>query len=278
VGALALFAGLVSLLLAVNQGQARGWGSAFVLGMGAAGVVLLIIFVAVETRVEQPVVQLRLFLNRIFSFSNAALFLYFVAGRASVFLLPFFLIEGLGHPPSVAGVVLTTTPVIMFFAAPVGGWLSDRVGSWVMGVVGGPLICLGLFLLSGVGEGVEPFEVMLRLAVMGVGGAIFVTPTYSAIMGSVPPQQLGTASAMIATVRSIGQGVGLAVAGALFAAFRSRHAQLVSGMVDQEAVERAAILGGFRDSVLVLIFIAGLALVMILLRGRGRASAPGRGA
>jgi len=246
-GSLTLFGFLSCLLLAVNQGDLRGWTSFFVLALGTAAVAFLFLFLAVERRTAEPVVDLGLFRQRLFAAATGSHLLFYMAIIIVAFLMPFYLIQSAGYSSSMAGVLLITTPLLAVIVAPLSGRLYDRLGSFVLCFAGLGLTGLGLFLLSGLNSASTTGDVVLRLAVMGLGMGLFVAPNTSAIMGVVAQQRLGTASAMIATVRQIGMAIGLAIAGAIF----------VAG-------------DDFRNALWVALAICGLGLLVSLLRKRGQ--------
>ncbi len=241
-GALTLFGFLTCLLLAVNQGQTQGWSSFFVLSLATAAVALLLLFLAVEKRTAEPVVDLGLFRDRLFATATWSHLLFYMAITAVTFLMPFYLIEEIAYSSTRAGLLLITIPLLAAIIAPLSGRLYDRLGSFLLCFAGLILTCLGLFLLSKLNNTSTAVDVVLRLAIMGLGIGLFVTPNTGAIMGVVGQQRLGTASAMIATVRQIGMSIGLAIAGTVF------------------------VIAGFRDALLVALLIGALALLVSLLR------------
>jgi EmrB/QacA subfamily drug resistance transporter len=244
-GALTLFGFLTCLLLAVNQGQTQGWTSFFVLGLGTAAIVLLFLFLAVEKRTAEPVVDLGLFRDRLFATAAWSHLLFYIAIAAITFLMPFYLIEGIAYSPARAGLLLITIPLLRVIIAPLSGRLYDRLGSFLLCFAGLGLTCLGLFLLSELNNASTAGDVVLRLAITGLGIGLFVTPNTSAIMGVVGRSRLGTASAMVPTVRQIGMSIGLAIAGTVF------------------------VIAGFHDALLVALIIGALALLVSLLRREG---------
>jgi len=241
-GALTLFGFLACLLLAVNQGQTQGWTSFFVLGLGTAAIALLFLFLAVEKRTAEPVVDLGLFRDRLFATATWSHLLFYMATAAVTFLMPFYLIQDIAYSPARAGWLLITIPLLRVIIAPLSGRLYDRLGSFLLCFAGLSLTCLGLFLLSKLNNASTAGDVVLRLAITGLGMGLFVIPNISAIMGAVGRQRLGTASAMIPTVRQIGVSIGLAIAGTVF------------------------VIAGFRDALLVALFIGALALLVSLWR------------
>lgn len=259
-GAITLFVGLASLLFALNQGQDRGWFSPFVLGFGLAGVVLLSLFLIIEKRLPQPILDLNLFRHRVFALANASLFFSFLGRRGTVLILPFLLIQASHYSASRAGLFLMIIPLVMTLLAPVSGWLYDRVGSRLLCPLGLALLCLGVFLLRDLNASSHWADFVIRLLIMGVGGTLFETPNNTSIMGIVHEQRLGTASALIATMRTIGQTGGLIIASVVFTVRQFYHAaQLTHGQ---------ALVASFQDTVLVALFICIVAFLFSLFQGK----------
>lgn len=215
-GALLFTAGLVALLLGLNQGHAWGWTSLPVLGLVTAAIVLLGAFVVVELRVPNPMLDLSLFGNRQFSAAASSAVLNYICLYSIIFLLPFYLIQGRGLDPAQAGLILTAQPIVMAISAPISGTLSDRIGSRLPGTLGMVILALGLFLLSRLGADAALGSVALALATVGLGTGIFISPNSSALMGSAPRHRQGIASGVLATCRNVGMVLGVGLAGAIF--------------------------------------------------------------
>jgi len=268
-GAATLFLALTCLLLAMNRGQSLGWASPWVVSLGVMSVLLLLLFLFVERRLAQPVLDLRLFRRRLFSAASGSHVFLYMATTAVSFLMPFYLIQGQGLSASKAGLLLVTIPAISLVVSPLSGRLSDRLGTLFLCASGLTLVSAGLFLLSGLGANASIGNVVLCLLVLGVGIALFVPPNTSAIMGSVPSERLGTASAMVGTLRQVGMSVGLAIASSVFAASQFSHAtQLASQGLPEDVVQRLSTVSGVHDAIFAALAIAVIGLVASVLRGR----------
>jgi EmrB/QacA subfamily drug resistance transporter len=215
-GAITFSAGLILLLLGLNQGHAWGWLSLPVLACLLGSVAIMLIFVNIERRSPSPMLDLSLFSSRIFSASTVSAMLNYVSLFCMIFLMPFYLIQGRGFSPAQAGLFLTAQPLVMIVAAPLSGWLSDRIGSRVLSTLGMGILSLGLFLLSRLGDSTPPGMIVLCLGVVGLGTGIFVSPNNSALLGSAPRGRQGIASAILASARNVGMVLGVGIAGAVF--------------------------------------------------------------
>lgn len=215
-GAATYVLGLIALLLALNQGHAWGWTSPAVLGCLAIGLVLLGLFGAIERRVPSPMLDLDLFRRRAFSAPVLSAVLNYMSVSTTFFLVPFYLIQGRGMSPAQAGVILAAQPIVMALTASFSGALSDRVGSRLPATLGMAVLSAGLFLLARAGEATPLAYVAGALAIIGLGIGLFTSPNSSAMMGAVPSERRGVASGILATARTLGNVLGIGVAGAIF--------------------------------------------------------------
>lgn len=214
-GAVLLFAALTSLLVAVNRGQSWGWTSPLTLGLAATGVLVGVLFVLVESRAVSPIISLALFRMRQFSSAISSLTLNFLGQSSVIFLMPFYLIEVRDFSTAQTGLMMAMVPLMMLVLAPLSGWVADRRGWAHQATLGIGLVSLGLLSLGTLQVDTAVPLVLARLALIGLGAAVFGPPNTSAIMGSVPRKMLGTASASVATSRNVGNAFGLAVGSAV---------------------------------------------------------------
>jgi EmrB/QacA subfamily drug resistance transporter len=215
-GAALFMIGLVVLLFALNQGHTLGWSSPFILGSILIALLLLIVFIRIESQSSNPMLDLRLFDNRVFSASVASAVLNYMALFSILFLLPFYLLQGRGLSPSQAGLILTAQPIIMAIVAPISGTLSDRFGVQIPSVLGMAILGAGLLMLSSLGPQSSLWNVAFALAISGLGTGTFISPNNSALMGSAPRDRQGIAAGILATARSVGMVLGIGLAGAIF--------------------------------------------------------------
>jgi len=215
-GVAVLTGSLFALTFALIEGQKYGWTSGLILGLFAATVVGLGLFVWIQRRQIQPLMDLSLFKNRTFSLTNAlGLILQF--GMLGVFfLVPIFLQAILGYSAMKAGLVMTPIAAVVIVAAPASGTLSDRIGpKWLM--FSGMLVAaLGFYLTRRVMvvDGSWP-DFVLGFAVAGFGIGMVMPPATSAVMGAVAPAKAGQASGVLSSMRQIGAVLGIAVMGAV---------------------------------------------------------------
>lgn len=214
-GALTAFVFLLSVLLFANRGQDWGWLSPLPLSLLAVALLSGALFIWIERRSEQPMLNLALFTNRVFSFASLSALLSFMALYAMVFLTPFYLMFVLDYSILTVGLIMAASPIITLFVGPVSGAVSDRIGTRGLAFCGMCICTLGLFFMCGLNASADSFDVIWRITVVGLGMGMFQSPNNSAIMGSVPVSHLGIASGTLAAMRNVGMVLGIAVAGAV---------------------------------------------------------------
>jgi len=260
-GAFTLFVSLMALLLALTFGQQIGFTEIRILALFAIWPIFLAIFLMIELRSSQPMIDLSLFQNRLFSVNLVTGFVTFVSIAGTIILMPFYLENVLGYDPRSVGFLLAVVPISMGVIAPVAGSLSDRVGTRPITVAGLFVLLVGYYAISTLTIQTSSLGFILRFLPIGIGMGIFQSPNNSAIMGSAPRERLGIASGLLSITRALGQTAGIAVLGALWA---SRVAYLL-GVVPQggattapASVQAAAL----QDTFSVVLILVGLALML----------------
>jgi len=213
--ALLLSSWLVALLLAVSQAPTWGWGSVAVLGLLALAVVLAVLWVVVESRSAQPLIDMRMMRVRAVWATNLVALLFGVAMYAAFAFLPQFLQTpsaagyGFGSSITESGLLLLPQTFASFFLGLVSGRLAQRIGSKLVLVIGTVVSALG-YLAFVVAHGSQA-EVLVSSIVMGAGFGLAFAAMSNLIVAAVPPQQTGVASGMNANIRTIGGSIGAAV-------------------------------------------------------------------
>ncbi|MCL2583832.1 MAG: MFS transporter [Streptosporangiales bacterium] len=224
-GNLTFMLGLGSILVGVTygiqpyNGQSMGWESPVVLGELVGGLVMLAVFVYIETHISEPMFRLGLFRIREFTFGNLAGLLVSIARGGIQFMLIIWL-QGIWLPlhgysydstPLWAGIFILPMTAGFLVSGPTSGMLSDRFGSRGIASSG-----MAVFALSFVGLMLLPTDFpywafALLVALNGIGSGMFASPNTSSIMGSVPAADRGAASGMRSTFQNSGTAVSIGV-------------------------------------------------------------------
>ncbi len=248
-GTITFAVGLVSLLIAMTVGETVGWNSILIIGLLALAAISFVLLVIFETaKGDAAMIDLSLIAhNRLFAAANIAALLNYTAFFGASFILSFYIQRVLGRSPLETGLILISMPITMAVLAPLSGWASDKVGSRVLSTGGMVCIGAGLLLLSTLSLTSSTMSVTAYLFILGAGMGLFSSPNTNAIMGSVENRQRGVASGMVATMRTTGQSLSLAVTGAIIATVASSKvvSSLFAGANPADiAVESAAFVRG----------------------------------
>jgi EmrB/QacA subfamily drug resistance transporter len=181
-------------------------------GMGLSALAL-VVFVWWVGRTASPVLDLRLFReNRVFALSNLAAFIHYAATFGAGFFLSLYLQYVRGMGPQDAGLVMLPQPIVMALCSPFAGRLSDKVEPRLVATSGMLLTAVGLAMLTTLSSETSMPFLMTCLALLGGGFALFSSPNSNAVMSSVDPRSLGLASALLGTMRLVGQMVSMGLA------------------------------------------------------------------
>jgi EmrB/QacA subfamily drug resistance transporter len=272
-GAVTLFASLMALLVALTLGQQVGFAGPGILALFGVCLALLAIFIAIEWKSPQPMIDLKLFRNRLFDINLATGFATFVSMNGTIILMPFYLENVLGYDPRSVGFLLAIVPIAVGITAPLSGALSDRVGTRPITVIGLLMILTGFLAVSTLSLQTTALGYMLRFLPIGIGLGIFQSPNNSAVMGAVPRARLGVASGLLSITRTLGQTTGIALLSALWAsrvAYRA-GSPLPNGATAAPPAAQVAALG---DTFRVIVILLSLAVVLaawgLLLEYRSR--------
>lgn len=232
-GALMLMASLVLFFYSITLGQSKSYTNPFIGGSLLVGLLLIAFFVFYEMRKENPILQMRIFQNRLLSLSLFCSTLSFIAGGAVNFILPFYLERALKLPASNAGLLLTVFPLVLAFMGPISGAVSDRLGSERITFVGLVVSAVGYTLLFFLTAQIHTPFIIFSFAVISFGNALFQSPNTSLIMSSVERRQLGIAGSLNAFARNFGLTMGVAMGASLLYLFMSmKVGYAVNGYMD----------------------------------------------
>ena len=201
-GAALSAAALVTFLLGMTAGPQVGWTSPLIVAAMVSFVSLLGSFIWWELHTSAPMLDMRLFQRRLFSFGVAAGFLNFLGMSSVRFLMPFYLQLVLGYTPARVGLIIVPGAASMIVMAPLSGRLSDRYG-WRSFTVGGMLVsAAGLFLLSTLRVDSHYGLAMAGIMLQSTGSGIFNGPNNSSILSVVESSRYGVVSGFLNLVRN----------------------------------------------------------------------------
>lgn len=219
VGTAVLSVGLVSLLLAIGEGQNWGWGDGKTVGLLVLGAVAVAAFVVIELRVEEPLIDVRLFAHRgVWTAHVVALAFGFAMFGTFILVptllqLPSALGYGFGKTVTEAGLYLLPTVVAMIVSGVVAGIVIRKVGP-KLPMIAGAVSVIAAFVIPALGHA-EEWQILVSGVLTGIGIGMALAATSNAIVESVPASQTGEAISANTVIRTIGSSIGTAVIAAL---------------------------------------------------------------
>jgi MFS family permease len=207
--------GIGLIVFGLTQGSGNDWGDPVVVSSLIAAVVMLVAFVFIEQRVENPLLEFRLFRHLNFLASNISQVLAGMVELGMGFLLPWFLLLVIGVDPELAGLALIPSTLPIILAGPLAGRAFDKVGGRMPLVIGFLILAAsGVALALAVGERSYPYLIP-GLVLQGFGLGIVLTVNDPTGLTAVPEKDQGQGAGMINTAEQMGGALGIALLSAV---------------------------------------------------------------
>ena len=194
------------------------WNSPIIIGLAVMAVVFGVGFVAFEKRVEQPLIDMKLFSNRAFSVGVSASFIVGMACLGAIVFLPLFMVNVVGASATSAG--LTTVPLTfgIVFGNIFSGQLSSRLGRYKFLIIGSLSILVLAFAIMSftLSPDVTTWGMAARMILVGIGLGPSIPMFNLHIQTAVEPRQIGAATSVATLSRSLGSTLGVAIFGNIF--------------------------------------------------------------
>jgi len=219
IGAALSGAALLIFLLVMTNGHRVGWDSTLI-WIGFMTVVLMIVaFVWWELRTEEPMLELRLFKQRLVAMGVSAGWLSFMGSSSMIFIMPFYLQNVQGYSPREAGLLLIPGAATLALMGSLSGRLSDRFG-WRRFNVGGLMLsATALFLFGFLLKSDSPLSLIIPLMILNSSGlGMFNSPNNSSILSAVPRSRYGVITALTQLTRNSANVTSIALATAIVVA------------------------------------------------------------
>ncbi|MGD0700376.1 MAG: MDR family MFS transporter [Trebonia sp.] len=218
-GVVVLSAAATALILLTSLGGTTyPWASLPIYILGAAGALLIVLFVFVERRAPEPVLPLHLFKTRVFTMTSIVGFIVGFAMFGAITYLPAFFQVVRGISPTISGLYLLPLMVGLLTMSISSGQIISRTGRYrVFPIAGTAAMTLGLFLLHLMGLGTSTFEDGVFMLILGLGLGSVMQVLVIIVQNGVPHSELGVATSGATFFRSIGGSFGTAIFGAIFA-------------------------------------------------------------
>ncbi len=244
--ALFLIGALVPFVLALQLDRAvYPWGGAVTLGAFAVAAAFAVAFVLRSLASASPVLEVRLFADRVFATANLAAFLLGAAFLSTVIFLPLFMVNVVGVSATRAGLSLIPLSIGTVLGSVFAGQIASRLGRYKgLMVFGGVVLLLAMFLLSTMSADVPYWRVTLYMVIAGLGVGPGL-PLYTlAIQNAIDPRKVGQATSAAQFFRQIGGAVGAAVMGTILATMLAAAFAGVGRTAAATGLEAPAFSGG----------------------------------
>lgn len=210
-GSTLLALGVGALLVALNRGPEMGWSNPLVVAGFVLAPVLLAWFVRVENRIEHPLLPMRYFRQRNFSFPFATLFFANFTYMGGFILTPLLLSDVLDYSTTKTGLVSIVRPAAYSIAGPIAGYLAVKWGERTIGVSGSLFLAASTLGLAAIGTSTGLWWIELSLALSGVGMGAVAPSMIASVANTVDVRDLGVASAASQTTSQIGAVAGMQI-------------------------------------------------------------------
>lgn len=279
-GAITSVLGMTGIVLGLVEAGTSGWGNPVTVGSLVVGAALLGVFVHNESRVEEPILPLRLLASSTRTTANVSRGLIYAGMYGMFFFLGQFLQDVQGYSPLRAGVSFLPVPVSVFLSSQVvSKVLLNRVRPKTLMLSGIAMALVSLVLSSRLHAGASYREVLLTLVLLGVGSGTSLVTLTTASLAGVEPADAGAASGLVNVMQQVGAALGLAVLVTVFGAVAG-HSQLGAATSMATLAGRAAMVHGLDVAfgVGALFALAALVMVAVVVRLPASSEAPSRSA
>jgi EmrB/QacA subfamily drug resistance transporter len=209
-------------LLALTRSHDWGFGSTRTLIFFIISSVSAAALIFTEWRTPYPIFDPALMKIRLFILPTLSAAIMFMSLFTIIFLMPFYLMHPASFSVDRVGYIMVVPFIFHFFISPISGAISDRIGSRLLCTLGMAVLSIALFSFSFIAAQASVFSIFWRLALAGIGIAIFLPPNSAVTLSAVPAERRGIASGTVATARNFGMVLGVAITGLIFnAMFRT---------------------------------------------------------
>lgn len=209
-GFLAIAYGLFALLLACTEGSSWGWTSYPILILLVSGVLSIALFVVIQFELDEPLIDMRVFLHWPFVNSLLLIVVLSVGLFAMLIYLPIFMQEGQGIAPLRTGFLLLPEAIVIAFCMPIAGLLYDRFGPRWPATIGLAIAAYGTWLLAGIGPETTEGDIVWWTCVRAVGNGLALMPIFTAGLAAIPKAYSSSGSTMNNIAQRVAGSLGVA--------------------------------------------------------------------
>lgn len=209
-GAVTFIIFVICLFWSMLSGERLGWNNYLILLNISIGGVSIVFFYFIEKKITQPMLDFTMFQNKLFNLSIFCAFVSYVTIFCHNIIHPFYLQYIMNINPARAGILMMIFPISAGSTAPISGYLSDRIGSEFLTVFGLFATTVGLISIGFLNTTSTYFDIVTRVAILGIGNGLFQSPNNAIVMSLVPRDKLGITGSINSLVRNMGMVFGIA--------------------------------------------------------------------
>lgn len=214
-GAFPLALGVIALVTALMQGGDWGWTSPWILGLFASAGVFFLLFAWISRKTEHPIIDFSIFKSLLFPSATFCIFITQCMLMVTVFWAIYFQ-QILQFSPGKSGFLILVATVPVLIMAPTAGFWADRVGPRLPILTGFILLGFSFFWFALLPFSQTIFHLLPGLLCFGCGIPMILSPSFATALSEIPPKKLGTASALVTTIRQLASTIGIALMSAIF--------------------------------------------------------------
>ncbi|MDO7789076.1 DHA2 family efflux MFS transporter permease subunit [Desulforamulus aquiferis] len=211
VGIATICIGLFCLIFALSKGNQMGWGDPLIVALLFFGIINLFILVVHELRCPEPVLDMRLFKNKLFTLSTIISSFVQVAMIVAVYLFPLLMQNVLGQSAMQTGLILLPPAVVTAIMMPISGKLFDKYGARTLVLVGMLIMTVSSYAMKDFNALTSFDTMMFWLSIRGIGIGLALAPAINVGMVGIPKESTGTASSLGNVIRSVTTTFGIAL-------------------------------------------------------------------
>jgi EmrB/QacA subfamily drug resistance transporter len=270
-GMFSFSAGMLMFLIALSFGGMYGWTSMYIISLFVGAIIFMSLFVVIENRVEQPMLDLRLFKNGLLATAFSSIFMNGLARGAVLFLLTFYFQGIKAVDPLMTGILLVPFALSQMIVSPISGWISDRYDARKLGFLGLLITTIGLIGFIRINAGTPTSTLIIWMLIMGIGSGLFFSPNAGLIMGAVPAHKRGIAGGTRIMMINAGSVISIGIAMAIISSSISPQAFLglfIGTQVGSHGIAIGQFISGLRLAFLLSFIISALATLVSLYKGK----------
>lgn len=270
-GALTSATAVVVIVITISNPFSAPWSSPLILGGVLGAIALFGVFVWWELRVAAPMLDLRLFKNKIYRYAIATRYLGFMGRSATFFLLPIFLLSLRGISEAATGGIMFVGALGMGIAAQTSGRLSDRFGYRRFTFMGFAVLISSAIAFAFFDRATPVWVMLPVLFFNGIGMGLWAAPNMSATIGAVPRSSYGVVSAFVNLTRNVGNVTGQTIVATMIAGFMvARGFDIQLSAISTTPGAGDAFLSGWRAAYLVVVGFSVAALIAAFMTREGK--------